>query len=420
MAVPRKLEMAGASWVDGERFFGRQVDLELLTERVRRGSHTLLTAARRMGKTSLVRELLRKLRETDDFETFYVDLEAAEDHRHAVAEIGSCCASTEGVGDRVSRILGGALERVDELSVFDLSVKLRARIDDGNWQHRADEIFDGIASCSRPAVLAIDELPILVNRLLKGPDYSITPERRARTDQFLSWLRKNAQTHRGRVSLVLTGSVGLEPILRQANLSALANAYEPYPLQPWTVEEASGCLEALSRQYGLTLEESTRQNICDRLRCCIPHHVQQFFSHLHHHLRLEDRTTATIHDVASVYSQRMLGVEGQVHLEHYEGRLRSVLGTERYELALEILTETACGSRPLTGSTLELFRNHAEHSLELPRSTVSDVLTVLEHDGYLQALEGGYGFVSGLLEDWWRGRHCAHYVSRVDRAIKDE
>lgn len=220
--------------------------------------------------------------------------------------------------------------------------------------------------------------------------------------------------------LVLTGSVGLEPILKQANLSALANAYEPYNLQPWTAEEASGCLEALARQYSLTLEESIRRNICGRLRCCIPHHVQQFFSHLHHHLRSEHRTTATMQDVASVYSQRMLGVEGQVHLEHYEGRLRSVLGTDRYELALEILTEAACGGRPLTVRVLELFRKYAEHSLELPRSTVSDVLTVLEHDGYLQAQNGGYGFVSGLLEDWWRRRHCAHYVSRAGRATKDE
>ena len=417
-AVPRKLEMAGASWVDGDRFFGRQVDLELLKERVHRGSHTLLTAARRMGKTSLVHELLRQLGESGAFETFYLDLEAAEDHRHAVAEIGSCCASTVGVGDWISRILGGALERVDQLSVFDLTVKLRARIDEGNWQHRADEIFDGIASCDRPVVLAIDELPVLVNRLLKGPDYSITAERRARTDQFLSWLRKNAQAHQGRVILVLTGSVGLEPILRQANLSALANAYEPYNLRPWTVEEASGCLEALASQYGLTLDESIRQRICDRLRCCIPHHVQQFFSHLHHHLRLEHRSEATVEDFELVYSQRMLGVEGQVHLEHYEGRLRSILGTEQYKLALEMLTEAACGGGLLTGTTLELFRIYAERSLGLPKSAVPDVMGVLEHDGYLRPLNGGYGFVSGLLEDWWRRRHGSHYVSRADRAVQ--
>ena len=51
------LQKAGANWVDGERFFDREGELAVLTERVRNGTHTLLTAQRRMGKTSLVREL---------------------------------------------------------------------------------------------------------------------------------------------------------------------------------------------------------------------------------------------------------------------------------------------------------------------------------------------------------------------------
>ena len=42
---------AGSNWVDGERFFDREVELEILAERVREGTHTLLTAQRRMGKT---------------------------------------------------------------------------------------------------------------------------------------------------------------------------------------------------------------------------------------------------------------------------------------------------------------------------------------------------------------------------------
>ena len=123
-------------------------------------------------------------------------------------------------------------------------------------------------------------------------------------------------------------------------------------------------------------------------------------------------------DFELVYSQRMLGVEGQVHLEHYEGRLRSILGTEQYKLALEMLTEAACGGGLLTGTTLELFRIYAERSLGLPKSAVPDVMGVLEHDGYLRPLNGGYGFVSGLLEDWWRRRHGSHYVSRADRAVQ--
>ena len=54
------------NWVDGDRFFDREADIAELEARIRDGTHTLLTAQRRMGKTSLVRELLRRLREADE------------------------------------------------------------------------------------------------------------------------------------------------------------------------------------------------------------------------------------------------------------------------------------------------------------------------------------------------------------------
>jgi len=67
------LKKGGSNWVEGEKFFDREIELETLEERVRDGTHTLLTAQRRMGKTSLVRELLRRLGETGDFESVFVD-----------------------------------------------------------------------------------------------------------------------------------------------------------------------------------------------------------------------------------------------------------------------------------------------------------------------------------------------------------
>ena len=83
------LKKAGANWVDGDRFFDRKAELDLLRERVRNGTHTLLTAQRRMGKTSLVREFLRHLQAEGSFETVFVDLEAADSAADAVAEVGS-------------------------------------------------------------------------------------------------------------------------------------------------------------------------------------------------------------------------------------------------------------------------------------------------------------------------------------------
>ncbi len=61
------LRKAGGNWVEGNRFFDREVEIEALIERVEDGAHSLVTAQRRMGKTSLVRELLRRLAEGGDF-----------------------------------------------------------------------------------------------------------------------------------------------------------------------------------------------------------------------------------------------------------------------------------------------------------------------------------------------------------------
>ena len=40
-----------------------------------------------MGKTSLVRELLRRLAKDSEFETVFIDLEAALDRADAIAEV---------------------------------------------------------------------------------------------------------------------------------------------------------------------------------------------------------------------------------------------------------------------------------------------------------------------------------------------
>ena len=91
------LKKAGGNWVDGDRFFDRDAELEALTERVKDGTHTLLTAQRRMGKTSLVRELMRCLKDGDSFETIFIDLEDALTPADAISEIGARSKSVQGV-----------------------------------------------------------------------------------------------------------------------------------------------------------------------------------------------------------------------------------------------------------------------------------------------------------------------------------
>ena len=414
------LRKAGGNWVDGDRFFDRDAELEALTERVQDGVHTLLTAQRRMGKTSLVRELLRRLKDEGCFETIFVDLEDALTPADAISEIGVQSRSVQGVQRKLKSWLANtlreAVDRVDTLAVSEVQVKLRAGIDAGNWRQKGDEVFAALAENDRPVVLAIDELPILVNRLLKGDDYRITPERRQAVDEFLSWLRKNGQEHQRRVCLILSGSVGLEPILQQAGLSAHANIFSPFDLKPWDEDTATACLAALAGTYGIDLPLTVRQDMCRRLRCQIPHHVQQFFDYLHEDLRRANRREASLEDVKRVYTNEMLGVRGQMDLEHYESRLRMVLGDKGYLATLDILTEAAVNNGLLHSDAIDQYYEYFQADA-VPVST-KDILSVLEHDGYLARQGDDYRFVSGLLEAWWRARHGRHFVPIARRQAK--
>ena len=400
------LRRAGSNWVTGDRFFDRQRELVALEGRVRDGVHTLLTAQRRMGKTSLVRELFRRLEENGEYVPILVDLKAAIRPEDSVAEIGTQCRQ---LGDRtwarVRRAFGSLAGKVDEVSVATLKIKLRSELDAENWTSRGDALFNILATSEKPTVLALDELPLIVSAMLNADDSRSKSAWLADTRQFLGWLRKNGQAHQGRVTMIVLGSVSLQPILRGAGLSAFANIFTPLGLRPWSDNVAQACLAELAKADRISIPSSVRHAICRRLRCCVPHHVQQFYFYLRELLDWEGRHEADLDDVERVYRDEMLGMSGQVDLSHYETRLNAVLGPSKYWLARELLT-LVCrhdGILP-AGSVNEWVRSlgglHAN-----PEDDVRDVLHLLEHDGYLAREGGGYRFVSGLLEDWWRKGH---------------
>ena len=409
------LVKGGSNWVDGDKFFDREDELRTLAERAREGTHTLLTAPRRMGKTSLLRESLRRLRENGEFETIFVDLEAASDPADAIAEIAAQSKNAKGTWRKIKDVFQENLkdlgERVDSVSAASLQVQFRASIAAGNRWRKGDELFSALAESEHPVVLAIDELPILINRLLRGSKEEITADGKHLADEFLGWLRKNGQAHRGRVIVALSGSVGLEPILHRAGLSAQANIYQPLSLGPWSEPVALNCLSALAEQYQIQLPLAVRRSICHRLRHLVPHHIQQFFDHIHEHLRREDRKRATEEDVQSVYRSEMLSVRGQADMEHYEGRLRTVLSATEYGAALELLTEAAVSGGLLSQEAVAQYRefHHNERNPHKAAVDIDQVLHQLEHDGYLSKDAKGYRFQSGLLQDWWLARHGNYF-----------
>ena len=401
------LKKTVGNWVDGDRFFNRENDLAALHEHVCQDTHTLIVAQRRMGKTSLVRELLRRLNDTPDIRSAFVDLEDARDPADAIVGISLASRPLHSRLRKARQFPTSVLRRFKNIQLGaqyeELRFQLRADINSGNWKREGDRLMQNLAKGRGKVVLAIDELSILVNRILKGRDGRMLSENIDAAAEFLLWLRKSAQEHRGRICLIVSGSVGIAPILKEAGLSAAMNLFSVYELKPWNQSTASACLGALAANYRVDLPEILREAVCRRLRCCIPHHVQQFFDALHRQLRLAGRTKATLDDADTAYRGDMLAVRGQIDMDHYEERLKLVLGTDGYRVALELLAQAA-SEGPLSPASIETYKSKLDISQDAGAAHIPFVLNVLVHDGYFIRWGDELRFASGLLEDWQRSR----------------
>ena len=116
-------------WVSGSDFFDREHEIEVLKARVRDRNHLLLTGQRRMGKTSILQELGRRL-ESDDWIFLFVDVEGATCPEDAIASIAQAAHAVRPVAVRVASDMKRWLtDSVDEISAFDFGVKFRAGLD---------------------------------------------------------------------------------------------------------------------------------------------------------------------------------------------------------------------------------------------------------------------------------------------------
>ena len=408
------MRSATGRWVSGEDFFDREGELEVLKTRVRERNHVLLTGQRRMGKTSILRELGSRL-ESDGWIFLFADVEGATCAEDAIAEIARAVHPVRPIASRFGRAMKRVLnENVEEISALDFSVKIRAGLDAGSWKRHGEQLLRDCAVHDRPVLLVIDELPIFLKRMLNRDGDA------GRVDEFLSWLRGVLQAlDKESPVLIVSGSIGLEPLVRRLGIPDRINYLFPVRLGPWSEVASIACFERLAGSHGLPIADGVAEAVYEALGIGIPHHVQSFFARLRDFSTMHGGRRVTAEDVGHVYRTELLGPWGQTDLVHYETRLKEALDNDSYSLAMQVLAETA---------TQGVFTEGARRRLDALSSAITDdasgriadTVEVLLHDGYLESSDDGYRFPSRLLRDWWSARFRGHYVPLERRCAHDD
>jgi hypothetical protein len=404
-------------WVSGEDFFNRKKEIKRLTALINEGNNILLVAPRRVGKTSLIHETFRRLDKNETDYHIFVDVQHCSTPEEVIAAVSMKTSKYDALHRKVLGVFKAFWKQIQENiesvgSEGLLEIKIREALK-GDWQSKGREIMGNLAHADRPVTVCLDELPIMITRLLGGkadPDYA---QKRKEADVFLSWLRAVMGTHQGTLRFIICGSIGLEPILKRHGLSHTITQLRPLALDPWDRPTALACLLALSAGNDLALPEQICEKILDQLGVYIPHHVQMFFGHLHEDCVKRNAREVSAGDLDRVYRKSMLSTRGHAEMADYEERLLRVLDRESVPLALDLLTEAAVKGR-LTIETVTLLAGR--NGFDARDETIREVIEILQHDGYLEWDEdaGEWRFLSHLLQDWWKGRFKQSYLEPVE------
>lgn len=417
-----KLSNKVGPWVVDEDFFDRAAEVERLTQLIDENNNILLVAPRRIGKTSLIRETFRRMDELGDSYLLFVDVQDCKSPEDVIVALSLAAQPYRDLATKVREAFGSFLEgfrdAVESVGTSELlELRFREAIA-GDWRAKAGKIVASLAEADRPVAICLDELPVMLNRLVTAPGDAAA--HRAAAEVFLSWLRRTVTAYQDRVRWIICGSIGLEPILSRHNLSFTVGNLRPFHLPAWGRDTADRCLESLAAAEGDQWPEASRHALLDRLgggdtdpAHFIPHHVQMYFAHVIDDCRMRGVVVPTPDDVRRVWETHMLSTRGHAELADYEERLLRVLDETAVDLALALLTETAVAGR----LTAEAARRIAdEHATEQPAKALRDVLRVLDHDGYLvsDGEVGEWRFVFPLVRDWWKGRFGSGYVPSVE------
>lgn len=374
--------------VDIDHILGRDPLIANLWEILSRQS-VLLTAERRIGKTSLIRRM--QAQPPAGWVPVFRDLERFHSADEFAKAVYQDVVSFLG---QFHRIAHKAQEFLNSIGGTEIAGVLK--LPEGREQHWKPLVIKSIEDLvehqkDKKVVFFWDEMPYMLDniRQREGEDTAI---------ELLDVLRSLRQVHGG-FRMVLTGSIGLHHVLTTlkqagASHSPVNDMYsvEVPPLEPAHASELA---------QKLILGEGLPHSDLEQAAEIVAKEGDYFPFYIHHlvrYLRLHS-LPAEPDVISDSVSTQILDPTDPWELSHYRDRMRSYYPDDQH-VATAILDTLATTDEPLSiDEILTGIKSQVEFD---DRERLQDLLKLMQRDHYLsRSSDGHFLFRFPLIRRWW-------------------
>jgi hypothetical protein len=395
--------------VEGEDFFGREGEVSSLWKLLQ-NHDVLLLGPRRVGKTSVARELM-KVGVGNDWHVMEVNIASCIDEQAFVEKLVKCLEVHQKswaaqVVSKLGSRLSDFLLRLRRVKVamhgtgsvaLDLNAEQREE-----WTDLASDILRLMGDVRERWLIYIDELPVFLFSLIAGDPASGV--RRVR--RFLDWFRNDvrAMPECSQVRWLVTGSVGLDTLVQRHRMAATINSMRHETLGPFSDLVAQRMVGKLASSYGLALSPVDTATFVRAIQWPQPYYIQLVFNYLRQRVQATGRAPGEL-IAAAIECAVQPDTDNDFH--HWEERLITQLGKVDAYRAIALLTLAAQKQAGVQPETLlaELQRHMSDYTPDEQREKFIELRDILQRDAYWWPDETSgqrrYRFRLELLRLWW-------------------
>ena len=371
--------------VEGDDFFGREKEIRLANRLLDRRHSLLLSAPRRIGKSSLAKKLLDE-KKKQGWKCVYIDLEETnteDGFLRLVIDAFSSNGIWKHVVSEAAQRLTSVFSKIEKVSIGPFEFNFGKKEERENLYKNLKELIHH----DENTFIVIDELTLFLGILNKSEDGI------EKVTYILNWLRSLRQVEKTKIRWLFCGSVGLRNFASSKNLSYTINDLTEFTLDELDRKEAAGLLFELGKSEEIEMNDEIINYILDRLSWNIPYFIQVIFSKL-----AEDYDGALTYDKVDAAYKKLCS-------ENYLSTWSERLGEyQEYELpARHILKLLSTQPAGVERNILldRLMTGQEPSNVEKVDLALSKILEMLENDGYIMKNSALRTFRSPLLRDYW-------------------
>lgn len=376
--------------VEGKNFIGRKKVLNRIIDMLSEGLHVLLSAPRRVGKTSIARRVLYFLRK-EGWSGIYVSVEGANNEVIFAQRIIDELKKRQTLW---SSIKGGFSDtfKNSNIDLEAFGAKIKYRNSPNEVMILLETLGKSIQSIRGNFIIVIDELPVFLAHLEKEEDG------KKRVESVLNTLRSFRQIEVDEAyekstytSWMFCGSISLESFANQRNLAYTINDVRSLKVGAYELPEANEYLETISRREGVTLTDDVRDYIIAKTGWPIPFYLGII---LEEAIISSDQKVISIENVDEGYKIALK--EHKKDFDQWIQRLKLHIGN--FEIYLHVLKLIA----KYDSVDLDMIKSSMVNTEwnNTPELKLLAILDLLETDGYTVLENKSYQYRSPIIRDY--------------------